>query len=151
MSPYALIDADREERRQLHRHHDRQRLREIGEVGGELDEVELQPVRGVIRDGHEDEVQQDLRYLPAVEQYVTERLAITVTNCWTPLEGPYLGFLITHGKSISIPDYFTVRDGEGDTVRYRPTCHYAYHPCDDAVLSLHESPGRIGDCRPASG
>ena len=21
---------------------------------------------------------------------------------------------------------------------YRPTCHYAYHPADDAVLSLHE-------------
>ena len=24
---------------------------------------------------------------------------------------------------------------------YRPTCHYAYHPCDDAVLSLHEMAG----------
>ena len=24
---------------------------------------------------------------------------------------------------------------------YRPTCHYAYHPCDDAVLSLHELAG----------
>ena len=21
---------------------------------------------------------------------------------------------------------------------YRPTCHYSYHPCDDAVLSMHE-------------
>jgi homospermidine synthase len=27
-------------------------------------------------------------------------------------------------------------------VRYRPTCHYAYHPCDDAVLSLHEMAGK---------
>ena len=27
---------------------------------------------------------------------------------------------------------------------YRPTCHYAYHPCDDAVLSLHEMFGRAG-------
>ena len=26
--------------------------------------------------------------------------------------------------------------------RYRPTCHYAYHPCDDAVLSLHEFAGK---------
>ncbi len=25
---------------------------------------------------------------------------------------------------------------------YRPTCHYAYHPCDDAILSLHELQGR---------
>ena len=24
---------------------------------------------------------------------------------------------------------------------YRPTVHYAYHPCDDAVLSLHELAG----------
>jgi homospermidine synthase len=27
-------------------------------------------------------------------------------------------------------------------VRYRPTVHYAYHPCDDAVLSLHEFAGK---------
>ena len=25
---------------------------------------------------------------------------------------------------------------------YRPTCHYAYHPCDDTVLSVHELAGR---------
>ncbi|MBH1974674.1 MAG: homospermidine synthase, partial [Rhodobacteraceae bacterium] len=24
---------------------------------------------------------------------------------------------------------------------YRPTCHYAYHPCNDAILSLHETNG----------
>jgi homospermidine synthase len=59
---------------------------------------------------------------------------------WTPLEGPYHGFLITHGESISIADYLTIRDG--DQARYRPTCHYAYHPCDDAVLSLHEFAGK---------
>ena len=59
---------------------------------------------------------------------------------WTPLEGPYIGFLITHNESISIADYLGLRDG--DQVRYRPTCHYAYHPCDDAVLSLHELAGK---------
>jgi homospermidine synthase len=59
---------------------------------------------------------------------------------WTPLEGPYHGFLITHGESISIADYLTVRDG--GTARHRPTCHYAYHPCDAAVLSLHELAGK---------
>ena len=31
----------------------------------------------------------------------------------------------------------TARDASGK-VTYRPTCHYAYHPADDAVLSLHE-------------
>jgi homospermidine synthase len=59
---------------------------------------------------------------------------------WTPLAGPIHGFLITHGESISLPDYLTV--GEGDAPAYRPTVHYAYHPCDDAVLSIHELAGR---------
>jgi len=59
---------------------------------------------------------------------------------WTPDEGPYHGFLITHGEAISIADYLTVREN-GRPV-YRPTCHYAYHPCDDAVLSNHEMGGR---------
>ncbi len=30
---------------------------------------------------------------------------------------------------------------------YRPTCHYAYHPADDAVLSLHEMFGAPARCR----
>jgi homospermidine synthase len=34
-------------------------------------------------------------------------------------------------------------------VRYRPTCHYAYHPCDDAVLSLHEMAGAAWQRQPA--
>jgi homospermidine synthase len=59
---------------------------------------------------------------------------------WTPSEGPFHGFLVTHGEAISIADYFTVRDK--DQVVYRPTCHYAYHPCDDAVLSNHEMGGK---------
>lgn len=59
---------------------------------------------------------------------------------WTPLEGPYHGFLITHGESISISDYLTVHDG--NDVRYRPTVHYVYHPCDAAVLSVHELAGK---------
>jgi homospermidine synthase len=67
----------------------------------------------------------------------------TRVRSWTPLEGPYQGWLITHNESISIPDYLTVR--EGDKVTYRPTCHYAYHPCDGAVLSLHELNGKNGE------
>ncbi len=31
---------------------------------------------------------------------------------------------------------------------YRPTCHYAYHPANDAVLSLHEMFGHAGDPQP---
>ena len=78
--------------------------------------------------------------------YLLRPGAGTRVRSWTPLEGPYIGYLITHGESVSIPDYYTVRDG--DTVRYRPTCHYAYHPCDDAVLSLHELGGKNWQLQP---
>jgi homospermidine synthase len=72
--------------------------------------------------------------------YLLRPGAATRVRSWTPAEGPYHGFLITHGESISIADYLTLKDG--DDVRSRPTCHYAYHPCDDAVLSLHEFAGK---------
>jgi homospermidine synthase len=72
--------------------------------------------------------------------YLLRPGAATRVRSWTPLEGPYHGFLITHGESISIADCLTRRDG--DRVGYRPTCHYVYHPCDDAVLSLHEFAGK---------
>ena len=62
---------------------------------------------------------------------------------WTPTPRAQFGFLVTHNKSISIADYYTVRNDKGEAI-YRPTCHYAYHPCDDAVLSLHELFGRAG-------
>jgi homospermidine synthase len=66
--------------------------------------------------------------------------ASTRVRTWTPMEGPFHGFLVTHNESISIADYYSLV--EGGTVRYRPTVHYAYHPCDDAVLSLHELAGK---------
>jgi homospermidine synthase len=66
--------------------------------------------------------------------------ASTRVRTWTPLEGPFHGFLITHNEAISIADYYTV--GQGDTPAYRPTVHYAYHPCDDAVKSVHELAGK---------
>jgi homospermidine synthase len=72
--------------------------------------------------------------------YLTRPGAGTRVRTWTPLAGHFHGFCITHGESISIADYFTVRDGA--QVAYRPTVHYAYHPCDDAVLSVHELAGR---------
>jgi len=72
--------------------------------------------------------------------YLLRPGAGTRVRSWTPLEGPYHGFLITHGESISIADFLTSR--EDGRVLWRPTCHYAYHPCDDAVLSLHEFAGK---------
>jgi homospermidine synthase len=72
--------------------------------------------------------------------YLLRPGAATRVRTWTPLEGPFHGFLITHNESISIADYYTI--AEGSTLRYRPTVNYAYHPCDDAVLSLHELAGK---------
>lgn len=61
---------------------------------------------------------------------------ITRVRSWTPQEGHYHGWIITHNESIGIADYFTSNQG------YRPTVHYAYHPCDAAVLSMHELAGK---------
>lgn len=55
---------------------------------------------------------------------------------WLPLAGPQIGFLITHNEAISPASYLTI--GSGDNAEYRPTVHYVYHSCDDAVLSIHE-------------
>jgi homospermidine synthase len=79
--------------------------------------------------------------------YLMRPGASTRVRSWTPLEGPYHGFLITHNEAISISDYYTVRDAAG-AARYRPTAHYAYHPCDDAVLSVHELAGKAWQMQP---
>jgi homospermidine synthase len=63
--------------------------------------------------------------------------ADTRVRTWCPSHGAQFGFLVTHNEALSISDFFTVRDDDG-SVAYRPTCHYAYHPCNDAVLSFHE-------------
>jgi homospermidine synthase len=79
--------------------------------------------------------------------YLMRPGAGTRVRSWTPLEGPFHGFLVTHNEAISIADYYTLRNG--DTVAYRPTVHYAYHPCDDAVLSVHELAGKNWTMQPA--
>jgi homospermidine synthase len=77
---------------------------------------------------------------PAI--YLMQPGAATKVRTWCPTLGPQYGFLVTHNESISIADYFTVFE-DGKPV-YRPTCHYAYHPADDAILSWHELFGAAG-------
>ena len=79
--------------------------------------------------------------------YLLQPGADTRVRSWCPTPGPQYGFLVTHNESISIADYFTVRGADGEAV-YRPTCHYAYHPANDAVLSLHEMFGAGGVRQP---
>jgi homospermidine synthase len=74
--------------------------------------------------------------------YLLQPGANTRVRSWTPNAKAQYGFLVTHNESISIADYFTVKSGRKTS--YRPTCHYAYHPANDAVLSLHEMFGQAG-------
>jgi homospermidine synthase len=78
--------------------------------------------------------------------YLLQPGANTRVRSWCPTPGAHYGFCITHNESISIADYFTLRNGS--KVVYRPTCHYAYHPANDAVLSLHEMFGAGGYFQP---
>jgi homospermidine synthase len=78
--------------------------------------------------------------------YLSRPGAGTQVRTWTPLAGPILGFLITHSESVSLADYLTI--GAGDAPEYRPTVHYAYHPSDDTVLSVHELAGRSWKMQP---
>ncbi|MCZ0737204.1 homospermidine synthase [Phreatobacter sp. AB_2022a] len=82
---------------------------------------------------------------PAI--YLLQPGANTRVRSWCPTMGAQHAFLVTHNEAISIADYFTARDA-GGKVTYRPTCHYAYHPCNDAVLSLHEMFGAAGQRQP---
>lgn len=78
--------------------------------------------------------------------YLLQPGANTRVRTWCPSLGPQYGRLVTHNESISIADYFTEsKDGE---VIYRPTCHYAYHPSNDAILSLEEMFGNGGSRQP---
>jgi len=72
--------------------------------------------------------------------YMLQPGAGTQVRTWAPKAGPFHGFLITHSEAISLADYLTHR--VGDKVVSRPTAHYSYHPCNDAVLSIHEFAGR---------
>ena len=78
--------------------------------------------------------------------YLSRPGAATRVRSWAPLAGPYHGFLITHAEAISIASYLTI--GPPAQPSYRPTVLYAYHPCDDAVLSLHELAGRNWRAQP---
>jgi homospermidine synthase len=92
---------------------------------------------------HERALPPDARRHPYGSQaaiYLSRPGAATRVHTWTPDIGPTLGLLVTHSEAISIAEYLTL--GDGARPEYRPTVHYAYRPCDDALLSLHELAGR---------
>ena len=64
----------------------------------------------------------------------------TFVHSWVPAGGPIIGMVVRHAESFTISDHLTVWDDtvEGRRAIYRPTVHYAYMPCDNAILSLYE-------------
>lgn len=68
--------------------------------------------------------------------YLEKHAASVKVRTWTPEAGAFQGYLITHPETISLADYLSLQ--EYNQVYYRPTVHYAYSPCPDAILSLHE-------------
>jgi len=70
----------------------------------------------------------------------------TWVRSWVPDYG-IVGMIVRHGEAFTISDRLTVWDKNGKAV-YRPTMHYAYCPCDAAIISLHEMRGRDYELQP---
>ena len=62
----------------------------------------------------------------------------TWVRSWVPNYN-ILGMIVRHGEAFTISDKLTV--WEGKKAVYRPTMHYAYCPCDEAIASLNEMRG----------
>lgn len=69
----------------------------------------------------------------------------TWTRSWVPHQ-EIVGMIVTHGESFGLSHALTVR--RNGRVVYRPTVHYAYQPCADSIVSLHELRGRNYEMHP---
>ena len=56
------------------------------------------------------------------------------------------GMVVRHGEAFTLSDHLTV--WENGKAVYRPTVHYAYNPCDNAIISLHELRGYDYELQP---
>jgi homospermidine synthase len=77
---------------------------------------------------------------PGNQIFIAQPGIQTFVHSWVPLGGEIIGRVVRHAESFTISDYLTVWDEtvEGKRAVYRPTVHYAYMPCDNAILSLYE-------------
>jgi homospermidine synthase len=69
----------------------------------------------------------------------------TLVRSWVP-NYTIVGMVVRHGESFTISDRLTV--WQGKKAVYRPTVHYAYCCCDEAIVSLHELRGRSYELQP---
>ncbi len=71
----------------------------------------------------------------------------TRIKSFVPEVGPIEGMIVRHGEAFGISDRLTVYDKNGDPI-YRPTVHYAYMPCHEALVSLDELRARNYELQP---
>ncbi len=69
----------------------------------------------------------------------------TWVRSWVP-NYSIRGMVVRHGEAYTISDRLTVREN-GQAI-YRPTVHYAYCPCDAAIMSLNELRGYDYELQP---
>ncbi|MCY2989762.1 MAG: saccharopine dehydrogenase NADP-binding domain-containing protein [Planctomycetota bacterium] len=69
----------------------------------------------------------------------------TWVRSWVP-DYAIRGMVVRHGEAFTISDKLTV--WEGGQAIYRPTVHYAYCPCDAAIVSLNELRGYDYELQP---
>jgi homospermidine synthase len=70
----------------------------------------------------------------------------TWVRSWVP-DYTIHGMVVRHGEAFTISDSLTVWE-DGKAV-YRPTMHYAYCPCDSAIVSLQEMRGYDYELQPS--
>jgi homospermidine synthase len=70
----------------------------------------------------------------------------TFVASWVPPDHHIVGMVVRHGEAFTITERLTVYE-DGKPI-YRPTVHYAYCPCDCAIVSLHELRGREYELQP---
>ena len=87
--------------------------------------------------------------LPAtgpLNQIVLPQMGLnTWVRSWVPDE-EIVGMVVPHGEAFGLSHALTVRDER--RVEYRPTVHYAYTPCNDSLVSLHELRARNYELHP---
>lgn len=78
---------------------------------------------------------------PGNQIFISQPGIRTYVHSWVPLGGEIIGCVVRHAEAFTISDYLTVWEEAPKEIRrplYRPTVHYAYMPCDNAILSLYE-------------
>jgi homospermidine synthase len=92
----------------------------------------------------------DLAFKPSFgpkNQIFLARMGInTWVRSWVPEAGEIEGMIVRHGEAFGISDRLTVWNGKKAV--YRPTVHYAYMPCHEALSSLVELKARRYDIQP---